>query len=338
MQSAPKTFDEIHDRCRTKPSVNSEAAKRAADRNAILTKPPGSLGRLEDLAIWYMSWRAGRVQEVSAIQTIIFAGNHGIATQGVSAFPADVTAQMVANFSAGGAAINQLVDVLGGTLDVISLDLETPTHDFTEAPAMSVDETLKAFRAGWESIDVSADLLILGEMGIGNTTAASAICLGLFGGDADDWIGIGTGIDPAGIDRKRAVLNAAVRRHESLLEDPLGVLRCLGGREIAAMTGALCAARHASLPVVLDGFICSAAAAVLFRCAPDMLAHVVAGHISSEQAHRRLLEAMDLSPLLDLRMRLGEGSGAAVAAHILKCAVACHTGMASFAEAGVSES
>ncbi len=338
MPPAPRSFAEIHDRCQTKPSANGAAAKQATDRNAVLTKPPGSLGRLEDLAIWYMSWRGPRADGIKAIQTVIFAGNHGIAARGISAFPADVTAQMVANFAAGGAAINQLVDVLGGTLDVIALDLETPTHDFTEAPAMSVDETLAAFKTGWESVDVMADLLILGEMGIGNTTVAAALCLGLFGGTADDWIGVGTGVDPAGIERKRAVLTAATRRHRSRLDDPLGVLQCLGGREVAAMTGALCAARQASLPVVLDGFICTAAAAVLFRCAPDMLAHVVAGHLSSEQAHHRLLETLDLSPLLALEMRLGEGSGAAVAAHVLRCAVACHTGMASFAEAGVSES
>ncbi|MCY4260257.1 MAG: nicotinate-nucleotide--dimethylbenzimidazole phosphoribosyltransferase [Rhodobacteraceae bacterium] len=337
IQRPPASLAEVHERCRNKPSADIGAARRAGERNTALTKPPGSLGRLEDLAIWYRSWHPDR-RRIEKIQTVIFAGNHGIAARGVSAYPADVTAQMVANFDAGGAAINQLVAMIGGTLNVVPLQLETPTNDFSEAPAMSVEETVAAFGVGWSSIDQAADLLILGEMGIGNTTSAAAICYGLFGGAVDDWIGQGTGVDQGGLDRKRTLLEAALQCNESSLTDPLGVLQCLGGREVAALSGALCAARHASLPVVLDGYIVTAAAAVLYCCAEDMLDHTVAGHLSSEQAHRRLLDRLKLNPLLDLAMRLGEGSGAAVAAQILKSAMACHDGMATFGEAGVSES
>jgi len=318
------------------PGPVPEAAAAARARDGMLTKPPGSLGRLEELAIWYAGWRGDARPRLVAPQILIFAGNHGVTAQGVSAFPAEVTAQMVGNFASGGAAINQLARQFGATLGVHALSLETPTADFTVAPAMSAAELVAALQTGWEAVDPGADLLVTGEMGIGNTTVAAALACALFGGDATEWVGRGTGVDNAGLARKAAAVTAGVARHAAVLGDPLEVLRCLGGRELAAMAGAIAAARALRIPVILDGFICCAAAAVLDRAMPGALDHCVAGHLSAEGAHGRLLEALGKVPLLDLGLRLGEGSGAALAIGVLQGAVACHSGMATFGEAGVS--
>jgi nicotinate-nucleotide--dimethylbenzimidazole phosphoribosyltransferase len=314
-----------------------EAARRgAADRNAMLTKPPGALGRLEDLAIWYASWRGDARPRLERPQVIVFAGNHGVTARGVSAFPAEVTAQMVVNFDRGGAAINQLARAFGATLSVHALDLDRPTGDFTTVPAMTEDELVAALATGWQAVDPAADLLVPGEMGIGNTTVAAALACALFGGAPADWTGRGTGVDDAGLARKQAVVAAGLARHGAA-RDPLDILACLGGREIAAMAGAIAAARALRIPVILDGFICTAAAAVLERACPGALDHAVAGHLSAEGAHGRLLAALGKDPLLSLGLRLGEGSGAALAIGILQGALACHSGMATFAEAGVSD-
>jgi nicotinate-nucleotide--dimethylbenzimidazole phosphoribosyltransferase len=268
---------------------------------------------------------------------LIFAGNHGVTAQGVSAFPAEVTEQMVLNFQAGGAAINQLSACFGAKMQVVALDLATPTADFTLAPAMSESEVVAALLAGWDAVDPSADVLVTGEMGIGNTTVAAAIANAVFGGDAEDWVGRGTGVDDAGLALKADVVRRGLARHVAVLDDPLEVLRCLGGRELAAMVGAILRARCLRIPVILDGFICTAAASVLERAEKGALDHCVAGHVSAEAAHGRMLEKLGKVPLLSLGLRLGEGSGGALAIGILKGAVACHSGMASFAEAGVSD-
>jgi len=319
------------------PSPDAGALKAASARNGMLTKPPGALGRLEELAIWMAGWQGREKPVLERPQVLIFAGNHGIAARGVSAFPAEVTVQMVANFQHGGAAINQLAKCFGATMAVHALELDRPTADFTEAPAMSEAEVVAALRTGWDAVDPAADLMVAGEMGIANTTAAAAIAAALFGGAAEDWVGRGTGVDNHGLKRKAQVVNEGLGRHEAVLADPLQVLRCLGGREIAAMAGAMARARAERIPVILDGFIACAAAAVLHRAAPGALDHAVAGHQSAEGAHGRLLAALGKEPLLALGLRLGEGSGAALAIGVLKGAVACHSGMATFAEAGVSE-
>ena len=315
-------------------SKDAEAEAGARARNAQLTKPPGALGRLEDLAIWYASWRGNPRPMIERPQILIFAGNHGVAARGVSAFPPEVTLQMVANFRAGGAAINQLARVAGATMAVHALDLDRPTADFTTAPAMTEAEAAAALSTGWDAVDPAADLLVVGEMGIGNTTSAAAIALALFGGQAEDWVGRGTGVDDAALARKAATVADGVTRHRT--NDPLEVLRCLGGREIAAMAGAMARARVERIPLILDGFIACAAAAVLHRAVPGSLDHAVAGHRSAEGAHGALLARLGKEPLLSLGLRLGEGSGAALAIAILKAAVVCHSGMATFAEAGVS--
>ncbi|WP_170454927.1 nicotinate-nucleotide--dimethylbenzimidazole phosphoribosyltransferase [Ruegeria arenilitoris] len=326
----------FRDALRNVPGPDEAAKQGAADRNGQLTKPPGALGRLEDLAIWYAGWRGDARPQIEAPQVIVFAGNHGVTAQGVSAFPPEVTVQMVMNFEHGGAAINQLAKAAGAKMTVHALDLDRPTADFTKAPAMSEDELLTALQTGWNAVDPTADLLVVGEMGIGNTTPAAAIACALFGGEAADWTGRGTGVDDAGLANKTRVVAEGVALHRAS-DDGLEILRCLGGREIAAMAGAIAAARILRIPVILDGFICTAAAACLDRLAPGTLDHAVAGHQSAEGAHAAMLTKLDKAPLLSLGLRLGEGSGAALAINILKSAVACHSGMATFAEAGVSD-
>lgn len=319
------------------PSLDSEAKAGAEERNGQLTKPPGALGRLEDLAIWYASWRANPRPSIENPQVIIFAGNHGVCARGVSAFPPEVTVQMVANFEHGGAAINQLSKAFGADMSVVSLSLDTPTADFTTAPAMSEDEVVDALVAGWTAVKETSDLLVVGEMGIGNTTAAAAVAAALFGGDAADWTGRGTGVDDEGLNRKTAAVADGLALHADVIADPLEALRCLGGRELAAMAGAIARARNLRIPVILDGFICTASAAALECAVAGSLDHTVAGHVSAEGAHAKLLAHLNKAPLLNLGLRLGEGSGAALAIGVLKGAIACHSGMLTFAEAGVSD-
>ncbi|MGB0688077.1 MAG: nicotinate-nucleotide--dimethylbenzimidazole phosphoribosyltransferase [Paracoccaceae bacterium] len=318
------------------PEVDRQALDAAHDRNGQLTKPPGALGRLEDLAIWYAGWRGTPKPQIAAPQVVIFAGNHGVTAQGISAFPAEVTEQMVLNFQSGGAAINQLSSCFGARLDVHALQLDRPTADFTQGPAMSEDECIAALKTGWAAVDETSDLLVTGEMGIGNTTSAAAIALALYGGSGADWAGRGTGVDDAGLSRKAKVIEAGLAANPQAAGNGLEALRCLGGRELAAMVGAIARARMLRVPVILDGFICSAAAAALAHAVPGILDHTVAGHVSAEGAHKAILDQIGKKPLLSMDMRLGEGSGGALAISMLQAAVACHTGMATFAEAGVA--
>ena len=332
-----QSLAQFRDLLESAPNADAAALAEAESRNAQLTKPPGALGRLEELAIWYAGWRGDARPVLEHPQVIVFAGNHGVTAQGVSAFPAEVTEQMVLNFQHGGAAINQLSAAFGAKMDVHALSLERPTADFTRGPAMSEAEIIACLQAGWDAVDPAADLLVTGEMGIGNTTSAAAIAMALFGGEAEDWVGRGTGVDDAGLALKARVVRAGNVINSKGLEDGLGVLRCLGGRELAGMAGAIARARIARIPVILDGFICTAAAACLEKAVPGALDHAVAGHVSAEAAHTKMLKELGKEPLLGLGMRLGEGSGAALALGILKGAIACHSGMSTFAEAGVSD-
>jgi nicotinate-nucleotide--dimethylbenzimidazole phosphoribosyltransferase len=318
------------------PRPDAAALAAAEARNGQLTKPPGALGRLEDVAIWMAGWQGTDRPHLRRPQVIIFAGNHGITARGVSAFPAAVTEQMVLNFQAGGAAINQLAKAFGARMDVHALDLDQPTADFTTAPAMTEEEFLDAISLGWQAVDPEADLLVTGEMGIGNTTAAAALAHAICGGTPADWVGRGTGVDDAGLALKAQVVAEGLARHPQARTDGLEALRCLGGRELAAMAGAILRARHLRIPVLLDGFICTAAAACLAAAESGALDHCLAAHVSAETGHAPLLAHLGKAPLLSLNLRLGEGSGAALAIGILQGAVACHSGMATFAEAGVS--
>lgn len=331
------SFNDLRSACRDLPQGADAAARAAAARQNVLTKPQGSLGRLEDLAIWLARWQGREVPRLGRVKVLIFAGSHGVTAQGVSAFPAEVTAQMVGNFATGGAAINQLARVAGADLEVIPLDIGSPTGDFTETVAMNEQAFLSAVNAGYESVDAGLDLVALGEMGIGNTTASAAITAALFGGEPQQWVGRGTGVDDAGLQRKAKAIGAALARHHDVLGDPLKVAASMGGRELAAMLGAALAARHKGVPLMLDGFVTCAAVAPLYRINSHALDHAVVGHCSAEAGHRLLLAELAQQPILDLGMRLGEGSGGAVALNILRCAVACHGGMATFAAAGVAD-
>ena len=314
-----------------------DAAEAARMRQAQLTKPAGSLGRLEEIAIFLAGWQGRAVPVLDRVRAVVFAGNHGVTVHGVSAYPAAVTVEMVRNFERGGAAINALTSAVGMELQVVALDLDRPTADFTMGAAMTEEQCLAAVNAGAATVDGNLDLLALGEMGIGNSTAAAALCLASYGGEAADWVGPGTGVDAAGISRKTRVVQAGVALHAAEPATPFETLCRLGGREIAAIAGAVVRARQLGVPVVLDGFISCAAIAPLAAACPGITGHCIAGHVSAEPGHARLLDRLGLSPLLALGMRLGEASGAAVATAVIRAALAAHAGMATFAEAGVSE-
>ncbi|HZH26556.1 MAG TPA: nicotinate-nucleotide--dimethylbenzimidazole phosphoribosyltransferase [Azospirillaceae bacterium] len=336
MSQPAVTFDEIRALVRELPGPDMEAGTAARARQAELIKPRGALGRLEDLAVWLATWQGRHPPEMRRPRICVFAANHGVVAQGVSAYPAAVTAQMVQAMIGGHAAVNQLAKVADADLRVFELALEMPTADFTRGPAMSEDDCARAMAYGMMAVEPGLHLLCLGEMGIGNTTSAAAVCAALFGGDAGDWVGPGTGVDMAGLARKRKAVEAGLAANPGASEDPLEALRCVGGLELAAIAGAILAARLARTPVLLDGFASTAAAAVLFKADPRALDHCQVAHLSTEPGHRRLLGILGKEPVLDFGMGLGEASGAALAIPILKAAVACHTDMATFAEAGVS--
>jgi nicotinate-nucleotide--dimethylbenzimidazole phosphoribosyltransferase len=328
-------FDDIRNLLKDLPGPDAEAAEKARARDAQLTKPPGALGRLEGLSQWLCAWQGHHPPKAERIVVAVFAGNHGVVAQGVAAYPQEVTRQMVANFQNDGAAVNQICKSFGLGLKVFELALEKPTRDITQDAALEEAECAATMAYGMEATE-GCDILCIGEMGIGNTTVAAAIAHGLFGGEAEDWVGPGTGVDAAGLARKADAVRRAVERHRDHLHDPLEVLRRLGGRELAAMSGAVLAARLQRIPVIIDGYVATAAAAVLKAMRPDALDHCVAGHLSAEPAHRRLLARLQMTPILDLGMRLGEGSGAAMAAGVVKAAADLHNGMATFQSAGVS--
>ncbi len=329
-------FAEVFDLLLLSPAGNEEAVDAVRIHDATLTKPPGSLGRMEELVEWLARWQGRSPPGLDNPMVAIFAGNHGVTDQGVSAYPREVTAQMVANFTDGGAAISQICALHELNLRVFELALELPTGDITLAPAMDDKMCAATIAYGMEAIAGRPDCLAIGEMGIGNTTVAAAIFAALFGGTGAEWVGRGTGIDDAGLARKADAVDRALALHRDGLTDPLAILARLGGREIAAMLGALVAARHNAIPVLVDGFVATAAAAVAHAVNPDAISHCVFAHVSAESAHARALDRLGATPLLDLGMRLGEGSGAALGMVLAKTALHLHTRMATFVSAGVS--
>ena len=329
-----KNLKEVAEAVRTLPGKYEAVEVEALLHQSHLTKPPGALGRLEELAVFLASWQGKVKPSLASAQALVFAGNHGVCAQGVNPFPQEVTTQMVANFTAGGAAINQLCEVSGAELDVVPLSLETPTANFVEREALTEDQLCSSMNTGAQAVNLDADILLLGEMGIGNSTVSSALAASVFGGDVARWVGAGTGSDEAGIARKQAVIEQGLKIHGSRTD--LSALLAFGGREQAAICGAVLAARMARIPVMLDGFICSAAAAPLFGMAPESLDHCLVAHVSAEPGHKYLLAAMAKSAILNLNMRLGEGTGAALALSVLRGAVACHNQMATFESAGIA--
>jgi len=328
-------FDDFRALLRDLPGPETAALIAARDRDRQLTKPPGSLGRLEEIAMWLAAW-TGRPPAVNRPLVAIFAGNHGVTKHGITPFPPSVTQQMVENFAAGGAAINQICSTFDLGLKIFDLALDYPTGDITCEAALSERDCAATMAFGMEAIAGGTDLLCIGEMGIGNTTIAAAINLALYGGTAEEWVGPGTGSHGELLERKINAVKTAVEFHRAHLDDPLEVLRRLGGREIAAMAGAILAARVQRIPVLIDGYVATSAAAILKAANPTALDHCLIGHVSGEPGHLKAIEKLGKTPLLALGMRLGEGSGAALAAGIVKAAAACHSGMATFESAGVS--
>ncbi|MCC9621324.1 nicotinate-nucleotide--dimethylbenzimidazole phosphoribosyltransferase [Thalassospira sp. MA62] len=331
----PQNLDEIRALLADLPPVDADAQDAVATREPTLTKPAGSLGRLEDLSLWLAGWQGTSRPRMTRPRVTVFAGSHGVVAQGVSAFPASVNQQMVENFINGGAAINQICKSVDAELRVMEVALEIPTNDFSSEPAMDDEGCAEAMAFGMSAIEKGLDLFVPGEMGIGNTTSAAAIAHAIYGGQPDDWTGRGTGIDDETLTRKTQVVGDAIILHKNQMHDGLDILRCVGGREIAAMAGAIIAARFSRVPVLLDGFVSCAAAAVIAAMRADAIDHCQIGHVSAEPGHPRLIEKLGKRAFLDFGMRLGEGSGAAVAIPLLRTAAECHNGMATFDKAGV---
>ncbi|GGB41785.1 nicotinate-nucleotide--dimethylbenzimidazole phosphoribosyltransferase [Roseibium aquae] len=329
-------FNDIRNLVKSMPGPDEGAVAAVRARDAQLTKPAGSLGKLEDIAEWLAAWSGKDTPKVGRGLVAIFATSHGVVEEGVSAFPAAVNRQMVENFAAGGAAINQICRSFDIGLKVFDLAVDLPTPSIAREDAMDEPNCAATMAYGMEALAGGIDLICLGEMGIGNTTVAAAIFHALFGGEPEEWVGRGTGVDDEGLKRKAGAVRAAVARLGPE-RDPLEVLRRVGGREIAAMAGLIIAARLQRVPVIVDGFVTTAAAAVVHAMDPEGLDHCLFAHLSSEAAHGRALQHMGKTPLFDFGMRLGEGSGAALAAGIVKAAAATHSGMATFDTAGVSE-
>lgn len=332
----PQNLDDIRKFISDMPMVDTEAQAAVAKREPQLTKPVGSLGRLEEISFWLAGWQGKARPTMLRPRVTVFAGSHGVCAQGVSAFPAEVNQQMVENYINGGAAINQICKAADAELRVMEVALEIPTNDFSVEPAMDDEGCAEAMAFGMSAIEKGIDLFVPGEMGIGNTTAAAAISHALYGESPALWTGRGTGIDDETLQRKTRVVGDAIILHKNQMHDGLDTLRCVGGREIAAMAGAIIAARFLQVPVLLDGYVSCSAAAILAAMRPDALDHCMIGHVSAEPGHRELASRLGKKPLLDFGMRLGEGTGAALAIPLLRAAAECHNGMATFEKAGVA--
>lgn len=337
MSASGLPFDDIRHLIASMPGPDMASANAVRARDKELTKPAGSLGRMEEIAEWLAAWQGKAPPRVDRPLVCVFAGNHGVAAQGVSAYPQAVTRQMLENFAAGGAAINQICATFDIGFKVFDLALDLPTGDFTLGDALDEKACVATMAFGMEALAGGSDLLCLGEMGIANTTSAAAIYAALYGGGAAMWCGRGTGVDDEGLKRKIAAVEAGLAFHAAHLNDPLEILRRFGGREMAAICGAIIAARLQRIPVILDGYVVTAAAAVLHAIEPSAIDHCLAGHLSAEGAHAEALIRLGKQPLLALDMRLGEGSGAALAAALVKAAAAVHSGMATFEQAQVSK-
>jgi nicotinate-nucleotide--dimethylbenzimidazole phosphoribosyltransferase len=328
-------FDDIRALFQIMPPASQECVDVVRARDAELVKPAGALGRLEEIVEWLAAWQGKSKPTIDRPLVAIFAANHGVVEQGVSKWPSAVTRQMMETFAAGGGAVNQICAAYDLGLKVFDLALDLPTSDITRDAALDERAAAATFAFGMEAIAGGIDLLCVGEMGIGNTTVAAAINHALYGGKAADWVGRGAGVDDAGLARKIDAVERAVALHKAHLGDPLEVMRRLGGREICAIAGAIVAARIERVPVIIDGYVATAAAAVLHAVDPRAIDHCMAGHRSGEAPHGEALARLGKAPLLDLGMRLGEGSGAAMAAGVVKAALACHRDMATFAQAKV---
>ncbi|ALE03751.1 Nicotinate-nucleotide--dimethylbenzimidazole phosphoribosyltransferase [Bartonella ancashensis] len=317
-------FDDFHALLTTLPTIDEFFVTLAKKRQIKLKKSRGKLGKLEEIAIWYAGWRAEEKPVINKPFVAIFSGNHGVTDQNITPLPRSVTQQRVDNFSVGGGVINQICASYDLGLKVFDLALEYPTMDITKGAAMDERTAAATMAFGMEAIAGGTDLLCIGEMGIGNTTIASALCFALFGGEAEEWVESDTSSMSDFYQNKIKVVKQAISLHKDFFNDPFDIMRYLGGREIAAMVGAILAARMERIPVILDGFVATAAAAILYKIYPMALDHTIISHISKGTAHSKLLEKIEKRPLLDLEIDLGEGAGAAIAAGVVKASVLVH--------------
>lgn len=338
------------------PTVDQAVLQQAKARQTQLTKPPGSLGRLEDIAVRFAAMQGTLQPCLDKVHIVVFAGDHGVAEEGVSAFPQVVTTEMVRNFSRGGAAINVLAKNLHGNLEVVNVGtinhpgdlpnvvdqrIAPGTANMVQQPAMGIQQLIEALNAGRDAIlrggRAGMQLFIGGDMGIGNTTSASALACALLKRPAEDLTGPGTGLDSQGVIGKAHVVRKALEKHHTAINTPLEALCCLGGFEIAALVGAYMSCAQQGVPILVDGFITSVAALIAVRVKPQLKDWLLFAHCSAEPGHGFVLDALQAEPLLNLNMRLGEGSGAAVAVPLLRLAIATHNEMATFSEAEISE-
>jgi len=340
MTNAPQitSLDNLRDILRNLPGPDIAARDAAIEREPHLTKPKGSLGRLEELAAWLSAWQGHHPPEMSNPACATFAGNHGIMAHKVSPCPVEVTWQQSKNFGEGGGAINAMCRSTGTAFKVYEIEIETFTKDFLEEPAMSEEDFVNAFNVGMAAVSSDMSVFCPGEMGIGNTTPASAMMHALFGGTAEDWTGYGAGAVGDILARKIEVVRKGVEKHMADKPDAVEVMRRLGGRELAAMAGATLSGRLQRVPILLDGFPCTASAAPMEVFQPGALDHCKVSHASAEAGHKLATEYLKQRPLLDMDMRLGEGTGGALAVNLLRAAVICHNDMATFDDADVARS
>ncbi len=317
------------------PEPDDAARAAVSERAARVLRPGGALARLDEVAAHIAAWQRTERPAIDCPTVLVFAADHGVTTAGVSAYPAELTAEMYRAVATGRATINAMARSVGATLDVFDVGVGDPTGDIRSEPAMTPERLASAAGVASDAVDAAvaagADLLVLGELGIGNTTVSAALPAALLGGGAADWVGRGTGVDDDGLDRKRAAIDAAVARIGGT-SDPIEVMRQVGGAELSAMAAACLRARHHRIPVVLDGYVATAAVLPLHEAEPRALDHCLVGHLSAEPGHRRLLDHLGFEPLLDLQMRLGEGSGALAAVPLVRMACPVVTEVATIEE------
>ena len=332
-----KCLDDIRNLIKNLPYPDKQIKQAIIDRESLLVKPYKSLGILEDLTLWIAQWQDKKIPRMLYPCVTIFTGHHGISCEGISAFPDIVNRHMIKIFRNNGAAINQICKTVDSELQIIEMNNNIPTKNFLFEPAMNPQSCLQAILCGFNSVQTGIDLFIPGEMGIGNTTSAAAITYALFGGNVSDWTGTGTGINRETLMQKYRIVQDSVFLHKKYMHDGLDILCYVGGYEIAAILGAIISARLKKIPVLLDGYVSCSAAAILSSMNPTSLDHCQVSHISAEKGHRNQIKKLKKKAFIDFKMRLGEGSGAALMIPILRAAVNCHNGMDTLEKAGIKK-
>jgi len=327
-QIEQQPFDDLRDLIAKVPAFNDDIHQQALKRQAEIALPSGELGKLADLAVWLAAWQGICPPKINKPQIVVFASSHGVADRGVSAYGIDETKNKIEALTSGKGAVNQISGTVGCGLKIVELAPELPTPDITNGAALSEKDCAATFAFGMEAVSENPDLVGIGVVGAGATTSAAAVSLALYGGTASFWAQSGSAIQkPDLVVAKSQAIDAALIRQRGKLDDPLQVMRRLGGRDIAAVAGAIIAARYQKIPVVLDGFVAAASAAILHSIEPTCIDHCIAGAVTFRDSHHALLDRIGKKPVLDLGMGLGDGSGAAMAISILQAAAACHSGI-----------